>query len=296
MNDMAERIGNTKYVIVSPVRDEEQYLLKTLESIVGQTIQPAEWIIVNDGSRDRTGQIANDYAKQYPWISVLHKADRGQRVPGSGVMEAFYYGYESLRSQNWDFIVKLDGDVGLAPDYFEKCFDHFAKDSRLGIGGGRMYRIKNDRLELEDHPVFHVRGPIKLYKAACWSAIGGLVKAPGWDTADELKANMLGWHTCTFPEIQVIHYRPTGAAQGAWKDGVKNGRADYIIGYHPLFMTAKCLKRLFQPPYLIDAIAHGYGFMTGYWKKIPRVEDRALIHYIRSQQMRRLFLRDSIWK
>ena len=288
--------NNKKYVIVTPVRDEEKYIAKTIESVVRQTIRPAEWIVVDDGSRDRTREIAEEYAKQYSWITVLHKQDRGRRLPGTGVVQAFYSGYECLKSRDWEFIVKLDGDVGLDTDYFEKCFERFEQDPKLGIGGGMMYRIKDGALEIEDHPVFHVRGPIKLYRSACWSAIEGLMEAPGWDTVDELKANMLGWRTCSFPDIKVIHYRPTGAAEGAWKDGVKCGRANYVSAYHPLFMAVKCTKRLFQPPFCIGAIAHAYGFITGYSKRLPRIKDRALMHYVRSQQIRRLLLMESIWK
>ena len=286
----------TRYVIVTPVRDEEQYIAETIRSVVGQTIQPAEWIIVDDGSRDGTGRIIDECARQYPWIKALHRSDRGQRVPGTGVMEAFYQGYGSLESTDWEFIVKLDGDVGLSPDYFEQCFERFATDEKLGMCGGMMYCIKNGELHRETHPLSHVRGPIKLYRRACWDAIGGLVKSPGWDTVDEVQANRLGWRTRTFPEIKVIHYRPTGAAQGIWRNGVKNGRADYVSGYHPVFMFAKCVRRLFKKPYVINALANGYGFITGYTKRIPRGGDPPLIRYIRSQQVRRLLCMKSIWR
>lgn len=215
-----------RYVIVTPVRDEEQYISETIWSIVGQTILPVEWIIVDDGSHDGTGRIIDECASKYPWIKALHRSDRGQRVPGTGVMEAFYQGYEALSSRDWEFIVKLDGDVGLPADYFERCFQQFAQDPKLGMCGGLMYTIKNEELKPESQPLAHVRGPIKLYKQACWEAIGGLVKSPGWDTIDEIQANRLGWRTRTFPEIKVIHYRPTGAVQGVWRNGVKNGRAD----------------------------------------------------------------------
>ena len=286
----------TRYVIVTPVRDEEQYIAETIRSVVGQTIQPAEWIIVDDGSRDGTGRIIDECARQYPWIKALHRSDRGQRVPGTGVMEAFYQGYGSLESTDWEFIVKLDADVGLSPDYFEQCFERFATDEKLGMCGGMMYCIKNGELHRETHPLSHVRGPIKLYRRACWDAIGGLVKSPGWDTVDEVQANRLGWRTRTFPEIKVIHYRPTGAAQGIWRNGVKNGRADYVSGYHPVFMFAKCVRRLFKKPYVINALANGYGFITGYTKRIPRGGDHNLVRYIRSQQVRRLLCMKSMWR
>lgn len=295
MTDTPRGIGS-KYVIVSPVRDEEEYIVETIRSVTGQSVRPAEWVIVDDGSSDRTGKIIDDYVKQYPWIKALHRADRGQRVPGTGVMEAFYTGYKSLSSLDWDFIVKLDGDVGLGPDYFEQCFERFNEDPKLGICGGVMYCMKDGRMERESHPILHVRGPIKLYRRSCWDAIGGLMNAPGWDTVDEIQANRLGWHTKTFLDIQAIHNRPTGAVQGAWRDGIKMGRADFVSGYHPLFEIVKCVARLLKKPYVVYAIAHGYGFFTGYTKRIPRVKDRALVRYIRNQQMRRLFMMKSIWK
>lgn len=137
-----------KYVIVSPVRDEQQHIVKTFESVIRQTLRPAEWIIVDDGSRDETGKIVDEYAKQCDWIVALHRADRGQRVPGTGVIEAFYDGYRRLTSTDWEFIVKLDGDVGLESDYFQRCFERFDKDAGLGICGGRMYCMKDGRLKL----------------------------------------------------------------------------------------------------------------------------------------------------
>jgi biofilm PGA synthesis N-glycosyltransferase PgaC len=287
---------NIRYAIITPVRDEEEYLRETIRSVVRQSILPVEWIIVDDGSRDNTGKIVDEAAKQYPWIKALHRADRGRRVPGTGVMETFYQGYESLESMDWEFIVKLDGDVGLPADYFERCFEKFAADPKLGMCGGLMYCFKEGGMQHESHPMFQVRGPIKLYSRACWDAIGGLIKAPGWDTIDEVQANRLGWRTRTFPELKVIHYRPTGAVQGVWHNGVKNGRADYMSGYHPVFMAVKCIKRMFQPPYAVNALANAYGYVTGYTKGIPRAADAALVRYIRSQQMRRLFFMESIWR
>jgi glycosyltransferase involved in cell wall biosynthesis len=285
-----------KYVIVSPVRDEEEFLTKTLQSIIRQTILPAEWIIVDDGSHDSTGQIIDEYAERYPWIVAVHRADRGRRLAGTGVMETFYSGYGRLQCKDWEFIVKLDGDVGLEPDYFESCFTRFREDPKLGMCGGVMFAVRNGGLKLEEHPMFQVRGPIKLYRRSCWEGIGGLIKSPGWDTVDEVHANMLGWHTRSFADLKVIHYRPTGAAAGAWRDNVKNGRADYVSGYHPLFIAVKCCRRLFQKPYVLKSLAHAHGYLSGYISRFPRVPNKALIRYVRRQQIRRLFFMKTIWK
>src|SRR6202011_5012876 len=113
-------LAPTKYVVISPVRDEEAYLKRTIECMIAQTIRPSEWIIVNDGSTDATGKIIDDYASRYSWIRVIHRENRGFRKSGGGVMEAFYEGYNALDSSDWDFIVKLDGDLTFDCDYFDK--------------------------------------------------------------------------------------------------------------------------------------------------------------------------------
>jgi biofilm PGA synthesis N-glycosyltransferase PgaC len=125
-----------RYIIITPARDEETYLEKTIESVAQQTVRPLHWIIVNDGSRDRTGEIIDFYAAKYPWIIARHRPNRGYREAGGGVIATFYDGYAQVPTEGWDFLVKLDADLSFAPDYFELCFAEFAKDSRLGIGGG----------------------------------------------------------------------------------------------------------------------------------------------------------------
>ncbi len=288
--------SNVKYTIVTPVRDEELYIEKTLLSVIAQTIQPVEWNIVNDGSIDGTAGILDAYAKRYPWIHVIHRVNRGFRKAGGGVVDAFYDGYEARNAEIGDYIVKLDGDLSFEEDYFERCFQHFKQSEHIGIGGGLIYNVVNGDLKIEHHPLFHVRGATKIYRKECWDAIGGLLRAPGWDTLDEVKANMLGWKTRTFTDLKVLHYRYTGAADGQWSTYVKYGRANYISGYHPLFMALKCMKRAVEKPVLLGALGLVYGFISGYVKNIPQVDDKALIAYLRKQQLNKIFMRESMWK
>jgi len=285
-----------KYTIITPVRDEEQYIEQTLRSVIAQTITPTEWIIVDDGSIDRTGRIIDEYAQKYPWIHVVHRTNRGFRKAGSGVIDAFYDGYDVRRVEDGDFIIKLDGDLSFDKDYFQKSFDHFIRSPDIGIGGGAIYNVVNGALMVEQHPQFHVRGATKIYRKECWNAIGGLMHAPGWDTLDEVKANMLGWKSRTFADLKVLHYRYTGAADGLWKTNVKYGRANYVSGYHPLFMAFKCLKRVFDKPVLLGAVGIFYGYVSSYLKRMPQVDDKVLIAYIRKQQLNKIFMRETIWK
>ncbi len=211
-------------------------------------------------------------------------------------MEAFNDGLRLISRDDWHFLVKLDGDLSFEPDYFEKCFEHFESESSLGVGGGTICYVQDGIRTIEEVPKFHVRGATKIYRKACWQALDGLWPAPGWDTIDEVKANMLGWLTRSFPELHLVHHRLTGSADGRWGGLVKNGRANYVSGYHPLFMLAKCLSRLGPKPDVLGSLALGYGFVTGYLKRVPQVSDRRLISYIRRQQWNRLAGGETIWR
>ncbi len=285
-----------RYVVITAVRNESAHIEKTLMSMMTQTVVPTRWIIVDDGSTDGSSEIAAVYAARASWITVVHRPDRGYRAAGRGVVEAFYAGYALLRDEQWDFIVKLDGDVSFASDYFERCFEIFAADARLGIGGGTVCRLDRGRLRIDaiGDPPFHVRGATKVYRRACWERISPLVMAPGWDTVDEVKANLYGWTTGTFRCLVVVQHKPTGAAEGSWRDSYKNGRANYIAGYHPLFMLAKCVKRALQRPVLLQSMALFAGFFSGYVQAIPRAEED-VVRYLRKQQIRRLLLRSSLY-
>jgi glycosyltransferase involved in cell wall biosynthesis len=287
---------STRYVVITPVRDEEEHLPSTIESMIRQTILPQQWVIVDDGSRDATGKIIGDYAARFPWIRAVHRADRGFRKAGGGVVDAFNDGYRALDGSDWEFVVKFDGDLTFDPDYFEKCIDEFTRDPKLGVGGGVICYVENGVKRFEEVPAFHVRGATKIYRKPCWTAIGGLLAAPGWDTMDEVKANSLGWSTRSFPHLHLIHERETGSADGLWPTLVKYGRANYICGYHPVFMVTKCLVRLIRKPYVIGSIGLMYGFVSGYASGLPQFGDRDAIAYLRRQQLRRLWGGETIWR
>ena len=144
---------STNYVVISPVRDEEAYIRFTVDCMAHQTIVPKEWVLINDGSSDKTGEILDEYAQRYPWIRVVHRANRGFRKAGGGVVEAFNAGYNALEFRDWDFLVKLDGDLSFEPDYFEKCFQNFEKRAAPGSRRWRdLLRLKRgEGIRTEPH-------------------------------------------------------------------------------------------------------------------------------------------------
>jgi biofilm PGA synthesis N-glycosyltransferase PgaC len=309
MNISQNEDSKSRYIIISPVRDEGRYLDTTIRCVVNQTIQPVQYILVDDGSTDDTLSIIQRWSAEYPWIIAVHRPNaasgtsqekhqrnRGRRARAAKEILAFYEGFHRHALPGWQFLVKLDGDVGLEPDYFERCFQEFERDGRLGIGGGEICHLQHGIPVVERNPVFHVRGATKIYRNACWNDIGGVSSGAAWDSLDELKANMLGWKTHTFPGLHVLHYRYTGAANGAWQEAVKKGEWNYISGYHPLFMACKVIKNAMERPWLQGAAGLCYGFLRAFFLRTPQVNDKKLIRYIRGQQLRRLCSLPTIWR
>jgi biofilm PGA synthesis N-glycosyltransferase PgaC len=281
------------YVIITPARNEAAIIERTLRSVIHQTIRPAQWVIVDDGSTDQTGVILDRYATEFPWISVLHRQDRGFCDEYVGTIATILAGYPSVVVPDWEFLGFLDADIEFAPAYFERCLAEFRSDPQLGIGGGELSELSSGVWKVQHGPRGHVRGATKIYRRTCWDAIG-LKPISGYDTYDEIKAHYLGWYTRSFPDIQALHLRPAGAAWGSWRDAVKNGHMDYFLGYHPLFMVAKCLRRLAARPFFINSLGHFWGYLRGYLKRRPQVADPMVIAFLRKQQLRRLlFLKTS---
>jgi glycosyltransferase involved in cell wall biosynthesis len=292
------KVNERRYVVITPVRNEADFVNRTIDSMVGQTVLPVQWVVVDDGSTDATGDILESRARGHAWITVVRRPDRGFRKSGGGVVEAYNDGYSVLRDDNWDFVVKLDADLSFAADYFESCLAHFSDDQKLGIGGGTVCVREEGRLKVESpgDPPFHVRGATKIYRRCCWEQIQPLVRGPGWDTIDEVRANMRGWRTRTFPDVPLIQQRATGAVDGAWANWFKNGLANYVTGYHPVFMFAKCVKRAWRRPRVVAAVALWAGFCSGYIWRQPHIADRESVRYLRQQQVRYLLMRPSIYR
>ena len=85
-----------RYLLISPCRDEAQYLRRTLDSVAAQSVPPALWVVVDDGSTDDTPAILEEYTRQLPYLRVVRRVDRGRRRVGPGVIDAFYAGLETV--------------------------------------------------------------------------------------------------------------------------------------------------------------------------------------------------------
>jgi len=281
----ASRKNSLSYVIITPVRNEAAFIEKTLHSVAAQTVRPAEWIIVNDGSTDETGDIVARYAEHYSWIKLINRQDRGYRQRGPGVVDAFYKGFSQIAHTDYDVVVKLDGDLSFEPNYFEELLNQFAANPRLGIASGQPYVLEGKEWTTEKPLIPCTYGPTKLYRRECFEAIGGIPRSLGWDGIDDWRARMLGWQIVTFENLKVLHHRTWGAATGALKSRVEQGQGAYFMGYHPLFMLVRGVRRMADKPYVIGGLMMLWGYVTSWLTRKEQVEPE-LVCFLRRTQLR----------
>jgi len=105
------------YVLITPARDEAQFIELTIKSVVAQTVRPIKWVIVSDGSTDGTDDIVSKYAAEHPWIELVRTPERRERH-FAGKVYAFNAGYARIGDLEYEVIGSMDGDVSFDEDYF----------------------------------------------------------------------------------------------------------------------------------------------------------------------------------
>ncbi len=284
----------TNYLAITPARDEERLLPGLIRSMAAQKYRATRWILIDDGSADSTPEIVEQAAARYPWIEAHHLERNRPRAPGGESVVMRFLARESL--SQYDFMLRLDADLTFEPDFTELLLAEFDRDPALGIAGPVLYEERQGRWCEVRVPSFHTRGAAKLYSRQCFAGIGGLEAGLGWDTVDEARAMMLGFRTRSFRHIRAYHLRPQGAAGGAWRARLAAGRAAYLAGYSPLFMIARALRNFVAWPPLAGGLLMLAGFIEGYLRRWPRSVTPDLIRFVRRQQVRRLFLLESLWR
>jgi glycosyltransferase involved in cell wall biosynthesis len=279
------------YVLVTPSRNEEAYIGKTIESIIHQTVRPAKWVIVNDGSTDSTGAIAEGYAAEHDWIEVVNRPVRKERNFAAKV-HAFNAGQERLKDINYEIIGNLDSDVLLDKDHFEFLLGKFRDEPRLGVAGTVFreeggYNSATDSFEGQNY----VSGQCQVFRRECFEEIGGYFanKAGGIDWIAVETARMKGWKTRSFREKSFFHHRPLGTAdRGVLAASFSYGQKDYFLGGHPLWELFRVSYRMTKRPYLADGLALGLGYGLAAVRRLKRPVSKELMAFHRREQMRKL--------
>lgn len=280
------------YALITAAHNEEEYIEKTLGSVTAQKVLPARWIIVSDGSTDRTDELVRKYAKDFDFIHLV-RLERGQNRNFASKVFAQNAGVRELSLEDYDFIGLLDGDVSFAPDYFAELLKKFRLNPDLGLASGFVYEAVDGRfVPTRGNREGSVPGHIQLFSRECFKDIGGLlpIKYGCVDTYLEIAARMKGWRGQSFPELQVRHHRPYGGAVGILRYHYRQGLADYSIGYHPIFEVARLIGHIPYPPFFLGAIAQLSGFVTANLRREKRSVSPELVAFLRREQLERMLL------
>ncbi len=278
-----------RYLLVSPSRDEAQVLRRTLDSVAAQSLPPACWVVVDDGSTDETPAILEEYARRLPYLRVVRRTDRGRRQVGPGVIEAFYAGLETVRLDDYDYVCKLDTDLELPPEYFELLVQRMESNPRLGTTSGKPWFVhpKNGALMPELRGDELSVGMTKFYRVTCFKEIGGFVREVMWDGIDCHRARMLGWvaESVDLEPLRFLHLR----AEGSSERGILNGRlragfGQYYMGTSPLYYVAVCVNRSRVRPILLGGATMLWGYLKSWLSGLPRYDDLEFRRYLRSYQ------------
>jgi poly-beta-1,6-N-acetyl-D-glucosamine synthase len=278
-----------RYVLVTPARNEEQYIRHTLESMVSQTHPPERWVIVSDASTDKTDEIIEEYRRRCTWIDLIRMPEHRDRSFAAKV-QCFNAGFDTIKGLDFDVVGSLDADISFEPDYFEFLLGKFAEYPRLGVGGtpfvegGGHYDYRFTNIE-------HVSGACQMFRRRCFEEIGGYIpiRGGGIDWTAVTTARMKGWQTRTFTEKTCLHHRPMGTASvGTIRGLYRHGRKDYYLGGHPLWQLFRCAYQTTRSPYVLGGLCLLAGYGTAMLQRAERPVSPELMDFHRGEQMSRL--------
>lgn len=262
---------------------------QTLDGIVAQTLRPAAWVIVDDGSTDGSPGILAEYAARYPFIKVVRRDDRGKRAVGPGVIEAFYAGLDTVNLDDFEYLCKLDLDLEIPPFYFERAVEQMEAEPDLANFSGKPYlRESNGRLVSERLGDENAVGQIKLYRTAAFRDIGGFVRQVSWDGIDGHMCRMKGWvaRSEDRPDLRFIHLRQMGSSQHSlWVGRLRWGFGKYFMGSAWYYVAAVALYRMFEKPYIMGGWGIFWGYVKAMIEGVPRFENLEFRRFLRRYEL-----------
>jgi glycosyltransferase involved in cell wall biosynthesis len=284
-----------RVLIVSPVRNEARHIARVVRAVAAQELAPARWIVIDDGSTDETLRLLLELEREVPFLTVMRASES---VPADGVRDRLAHAVE-VRNFNfalsradldeYTHVMKLDGDIELAPDYLRRVIERFVENPRLGLVGGVLDEPCEDgrmtRIGIPDH---HIHGALKCYSRACFEAIGGVQERLGWDTIDETYARMRGFETRTFRDLVSIHRRPLGSADGTVRGHARHGVCAYVAHYSVAWVLLRSFKIATRRPRGLAGLAFLYGYVRAATHRIERVPDPEFRRFTRRELRRRM--------
>ena len=121
---------SAKVSVIIPVYNVQDFLAKCIESVINQTINDIQIILVDDGATDNSGQICDEYAKKDKRITVIHKQNQGLGFARN----------TGLDVANGDYIFFLDSDDWILPYSIKELYE-IAKQNNADIVCYNFFKV-----------------------------------------------------------------------------------------------------------------------------------------------------------
>jgi poly-beta-1,6-N-acetyl-D-glucosamine synthase len=279
------------YVLITPARNEVEFIELTIKSVVAQTVHPLKWVIVSDGSTDGTDDIVMRYASDHAWMELVRMPERRERHFAAKV-KAFNAGYEQVRHVTYEAIGSLDADLSFDEDYFQFLLAKLGADPMLGLVGTPFCDMGARVYDYRFVSINHVSGACQLFRRQCFEEVGGYVpvKGGGIDLIAVTTAQMKGWRTRTFTEKQCLHHRSVGSAHhgGSIKRRFNYGIKDYSLGNHPIWEMFRTVYQMTQKPFVLGGLALWCGYFWALIRCTEKPVSSEFVAFVRHGQISRL--------
>ena len=285
-------MNKQSFLIITAVKNEEKNIEALINGVNAQTRKPEKWLIINDGSTDRTAEIVTEYSKKLNYIELINVKEDEPKPHYASKIYAELVGLREVNLDDYDFLAVLDADISFDSHYYEQMLGHFAADDKLGIAGGMVQDVYDGKVEKgRTYHLNYVSGGIQMFRTSCYRDTGGLIvsRYGGEDTAACVLAQMKGWKVTCFSGYPVLHHRRTGSQfnrSSQYKAAFNHGMNNYVLGYHPLYMLVKSVKRALLSPVLIGSFCMLSGYLSGMIRRENRLMTKEGIAYFRKMQMK----------
>ena len=271
------------YILVTPVKNEEANLPFVLKSVIEQTVRPKVWLIVDDGSNDKSSQIIRNAEAKYGWIKSINLAPHPRDI-------TFHYSFVCKMGFDWiisycnenkieyQYIGLLDADTELSHFFFNSLIKAMQNDASLGIVSGGIYHIVNGGLVWNHSNENLPAGTGRLWRKECFLQTGGYVVEPSPDSISNVKALLRGWKIKKYKNIIAVERRMTSSAEGLWKGHNINGKVSYYLNKHPILVLLNFIYLFLKWPHY-TCFAYGLGYLSGLVRRMPKISDPEIRDY-----------------
>jgi glycosyltransferase involved in cell wall biosynthesis len=276
------------YALLTSAKNEVNFIGNTIKSVLSQVNLPTIWYIVSDGSTDGTDEAIKAYADIYDFIKLKRIESSNNNQGFSSKVFALKHGYEKLYEFKYKYIGILDADITINSTYYQDIMLKFENNPRLGISGGYIYEMNKDGVFVsrKNNRKRSVAGAVQLFRRECFEEINGLqaIRYGGEDTYAEIMARYYGWEVEASPEYKVFHHKPGHLKRGIWKERIRMGRLDYVLGYQPAYEVMKCMWRIPEAPILLGAIVRMWAYFGAMYTGIIKIPPPNILRHIRKEQ------------